>query len=397
MLDFEKKQFEEWQNAHEFEKIVHYVDLLKEPSYEHLGQKAAALNNLRRYYEAKELLESIFEQGQNDAMWYYRYGYLQMQFEEFSRAETMLKKAVELDRQNGNAWYLLSVLYEYFLHEHDLAQMAHQKAIEHQVNIDYLDDDTFKVNQQFNKQYRFIHQLMIEDEALKKNVLEAFFQMIYLFEQHVNDYAQLPTVLQAFSHTIKQLFANHNRRLNEPVRQALEDDILYILDWFGVNYQLAETLCALFRFESFKQQPFHIKAEHLMYLLDTTDQQFERKVVTLFEQLSEEEKTIDYYLLAIEIYLDEDNVEMGRQLLQESHDLGQENDFWWQMYGYLLMLEGNHLQALDAFEKSVALNEENAESWMGIEQLYIDFFDDLSRANFAREKWERLIDEEDGF
>lgn len=392
MQDFEKKQFEEWQNSHEFEKIVHYVDLLKEPSYEHLGQKAAALNNLRRYHEAKALLENIYEQGKEDTMWHYRYAYVQMQFERFNEAVSCLKKSVALDETNGSAWYLLSVLYEFYLHEPELAQQAHLKATEHAVVVDYLKDDTYRSQQRFNETYDFRILNVLDEQSKAYPIVEDVLQkLITLFEQHVTNYEQLPDVIQAFVRTIKQTFHQTEESFNEDKRLALEDDVIYILDWFGVAVDWIETLCAMYRFESYQRLSFAIPASRLVTLFKPSELDFPDRVLRMFAQLDTHEKIIDDYLLASEVYLDKDDAISARQLLSVIESDSAEDDMWWQLMAYVHLLEHDYDLAITAFEKSVALNEQNVDAWIGLEQLYLDYLQDIVKANHAREQWENII------
>lgn len=390
MQDFEKKQFEEWQKEQAFEKIVHYVDLLKDPSYEHLGQKAAALNNLRRYHEAKDLLESIYEQGKEDTMWYYRYAYLQMQFYDIDTALKSLERSLELDKTNGDAWFLLSVAYS-IRGDEELAKSAHEAAIANNVNLQYLNDDVYRQNQKFNPYYNFGYLNVIKDERLKKVIEEAIGQTIYLFEEKVQTFDQIPKIIHALINTIKQQLQENGVYFAEQLRMALEDDVLYLLEWFGVPVAQIMHIELMWAFESYYPYIVKMPVEHLMTLLHVENDNWEDNVNQLLQEVKHSDNLLEYYLITIDCALEQEYIDLARQLLNDSDHLKHGNDIWWQLNGYAYMAEDNPYAAKEALDLALHYNAKNVRTWMAIEHLYLEFFDDIKKANDAREQWENLI------
>lgn len=390
MQDFEKKQFEEWQCDQSFEKIVHYVELLKEPTYEHLGQKAAALNNLRRYHEAKELLESIYEQGKDDTMWHYRYAYLQMQFDDLDSAIKSLERSLELNRTNGDAWFLLSVVYS-MRGEEEAAKSAHEEAIANNVNLQYLDDDVYRQHQKFNPYYDFAFLNVPQDSKTSQVIQDALQQTIYLFEEKVQNFEQIPKIMHALINTIKQTFQQEGMFFSEKLRVALEDDVLYLLEWFGVPVPLIMHIELMWAFEAYYPYVVKMPVEHLMMLLNVGDELWETTALELLEEVQNHDNVLEYYIIIIDCALEQEDVDLARQLLNDSEHLNTKSDVWWQLNAYAYMIEDNPYAAKEALEYALSYNDKNVRTWMALEHLYLEFFDDIKKANEAREKWEDLI------
>lgn len=389
MQEFEKKQFEEWQNEQAFEKIVHYVELLKEPTYEHLGQKAAALNNLRRYHEAKDLLETIYEQGRNDAMWYYRYAYVQMQFDNLDTAAKALEHSLELDKTNGDAWFLLSVVYN-LRGEEAAAKSAHEAAIANNVNLKYLDDSVYRQHQKFNPYYDFAFLNVIQDTTKREIITDALRQTIYLFEEKVQKFDQVPKIMHALINTIKQAFQEKDINFSEKLRVALEEDVLYLLEWFGVPMSLIVLIELMWSFEVYYPHLVKMPVEHLMTLLNVADEQWEKTALQLLEDAKYQDNVLEYYVIIIDCALEQENIDLARQLLNDSEHLNKNSDIWWQLNAYAYMAEDNPYAAKEALNYALRYNDKNFRTWVALEHLYLDFFDDIKKANEARDKWEDL-------
>jgi tetratricopeptide (TPR) repeat protein len=81
-------------NAHH--KILDILDALPKKNYTQIGIYAHALNNIQQYEKAKEVLEQIRGQQENDVTWHYRYGFSLFYLDKPNEAIIHFRKVVEL-------------------------------------------------------------------------------------------------------------------------------------------------------------------------------------------------------------------------------------------------------------------------------------------------------------
>ncbi len=88
-----------WHEDEEYDAIIKAITNIpvSERSYELTGQLGRALNNAERYREALAQLESVAEQGQNDAVWHFRMGYSYCHLALYDKALEAFERADELE------------------------------------------------------------------------------------------------------------------------------------------------------------------------------------------------------------------------------------------------------------------------------------------------------------
>lgn len=146
MNDDLEKQIDEWHKADQHQAIIDALGQIPEAErdYETVGLLARAYNNIEQYPQAVELLESVKEEGQDDARWNFRMGYAQYYLDNVREALHYFTKAKELDpededtqyfiRQCNVAWPLAQRVGEFWdwfvANEGKLSSMIHPKSQE---------------------------------------------------------------------------------------------------------------------------------------------------------------------------------------------------------------------------------------------------------------------------
>ena len=146
MNDDLEKQIDEWHKADQHQAIIDALEQIPEAErdYETVGLLARAYNNIEQYAQASELLESVKEEGRDDARWNFRMGYAQYYLDNVREALHYFTKAKELDpededtqyfiRQCNVAWPLAQRVGEFWdwfvANEGKLSSMIHPKSQE---------------------------------------------------------------------------------------------------------------------------------------------------------------------------------------------------------------------------------------------------------------------------
>ena len=105
---------EEIERLHDLEKYQEIIDLIESLPAERLnteliGQLARFYNNVENYAKGLELLKSIeFEEG-HSFQWNWRAGYSYFFLEDFVNAEKCFLKAYELDPDDNDTSYFLTI------------------------------------------------------------------------------------------------------------------------------------------------------------------------------------------------------------------------------------------------------------------------------------------------
>nr|WP_228099230.1 tetratricopeptide repeat protein [Granulicatella sp. 19428wC4_WM01] len=366
--------------------------MLKEPNYEQLGSKASALSNLRRYYDALDVLEYIRDNGKQDPKWHYRYGYIMICLENYEKAEKHLLKAVKLDDKLSDAWYLLSQLYRYF---GDLSKEAW--ANERLKDMDSIEEDlvydNFVTHQKFNKNYKLLANFECSSVHQKQQLIHSYQKMIYALEHVVTDYKQIPLLAIGLAETIKTIIG-HIPESDERLSVNLVGELAYILDWFGVKMNIIEKTLYVFSYtiivETHKGD--EINPQHLIQLLDWMEEDNHQAIVDFFFSLLPEQQTYAYAEWLIQAFIHLQEYDCARDYLDKYVQIGQHQAFWQYWYGLVLVNQHDFQQAKDYLLKAVDLEKNYREAWHLLEYVYLHGLQDLKMANWAREQRELYCD-----
>lgn len=223
-----------WEKNQEFDKIIHYVDLLKEPSVALLGKKASALNNVRRYYEALEVLQSIKTVSQQDHLWHYRYGYTMMCLEKYEAAEESFLIALSLNKEHVNTWFLLHDLYVHYLLDEEKMYETAEIIEKFESTPELLIDRGFCRHQQFNKDHILFEESKERIGDHFPIILRAYQLFIQGLEQVIREEKQIMPLTYSLAKTIHPYVAPFEG-VDSPILSDLVDELMYILYWFGVS------------------------------------------------------------------------------------------------------------------------------------------------------------------
>ena len=104
-----RKQIEDWHAADRNHEIIEALERIPatERDYDAIGLLARACNNVGEYAKAAELLESVREEGEEDAVWNFRMGYSQYYLDNNAEALRRFNKACELDPEDEDALYFV--------------------------------------------------------------------------------------------------------------------------------------------------------------------------------------------------------------------------------------------------------------------------------------------------
>lgn len=104
-----RKQIEDWHAADRHHKIIDALEQIAETErdYETTSLLARAYNNVDECAKAAELLESVKEEGQNDALWNFRMGYAQYYLDNNAEALGYFNKTLELDPEDEDARFFI--------------------------------------------------------------------------------------------------------------------------------------------------------------------------------------------------------------------------------------------------------------------------------------------------
>lgn len=394
LKNLEKEQLEKWHQNNEFEQIVRYIDLLRQPTYEHLGKKASALNNLRRFYDAIDVLNSIKQEGETDSLWHYRYGYALMNVDRFVESEQSLLKSVALDEKNGDAWYLLSVIYHNYLPNEEKEAWVREKLEHAECDAQELHYDNFVKGQAFNSQYHLLEYVEFENDFQKAVVTNSYQKLIDALEHVVTDNDQLPLLVIGLAETVKSTSLT---LLDEDLGSQLVAELAYILNWFGIEQPLIMTLLNLFsyalEYDSQSSPPGEVTPRHLSQLMMWLEKKQYQAILDLFFSLPMEKQTYDYGEWAIQalIYLKEyDRAQYYLDLYSEE---GEDQPYWHYWYGSVQANQGRFEEAKKHLMCSVDLDPYNKHAWLMLEDVCLRGLNDVFGANWARKERERLDEE----
>ncbi|MFC3747335.1 Imm51 family immunity protein [Paenibacillus sp. GCM10012306] len=98
-----------WHEENEHQRIVDTIMEIPAGERDHqlIGQLARALNNLKRYAEALEQLQSIAEQEKNDHLWHFRVGYSHYYLEQYEDAVSAFEAANSLNPEDSSTLMFL--------------------------------------------------------------------------------------------------------------------------------------------------------------------------------------------------------------------------------------------------------------------------------------------------
>lgn len=105
-----KKQIEEWHESGRHQEIIDILERIPvaERDYDTIGILARAYNNIDDgCAKAVELLESIREEGEEDALWNFRMGYSQYYLDNNAEALKYFNKAYELNPEDEDTLYFI--------------------------------------------------------------------------------------------------------------------------------------------------------------------------------------------------------------------------------------------------------------------------------------------------
>ncbi|MDE6328249.1 MAG: tetratricopeptide repeat protein, partial [Duncaniella sp.] len=105
-----KKQIEEWHESGRHQEIIDILERIpvSERDYDTIGILARAYNNIDDgCAKAVELLESIREEGEEDALWNFRMGYSQYYLDNNAEALKYFNKAYELNPEDEDTLYFI--------------------------------------------------------------------------------------------------------------------------------------------------------------------------------------------------------------------------------------------------------------------------------------------------
>ncbi len=104
-----RKQINEWHDADRHQEIIDALESIPEAErdFETIGLLARAYNNLDDYLKAIELLESVREEGEEDALWNFRYGYSHYYMDNNAESLKYFKKANELNPDDEDTLYFI--------------------------------------------------------------------------------------------------------------------------------------------------------------------------------------------------------------------------------------------------------------------------------------------------
>lgn len=234
MKEQEQEYLALWEKNQEFDKIIHYIDLLKEPSVFLLGKKASALNNVRRYYEALDILQQIKDHSQNDYLWHYRYGYTLMCLEKYGEAEEHFLIALSLNKEHVNTWFLLHDLYLHYLLDEDKLSETAAMIEQFDGTPELLQDRGFCRHQQFNKDYVLFEETVDLTLDQRRAVQDAYTLFIQGLESVIKEEVQIIPLSYSLAQTLTPHFSTFED-MDSPILSDLIDELAYILYWFGVS------------------------------------------------------------------------------------------------------------------------------------------------------------------
>lgn len=110
-------QLARWHEDGEYQKIIETIEAIPQEhlDYELTCQLARAYNNLaepgvqgkKHLQKAIELLNSVKEQGEEDALWHYRMGYALYFLDKETEALSCFQRAAELDPDDEDTQYMI--------------------------------------------------------------------------------------------------------------------------------------------------------------------------------------------------------------------------------------------------------------------------------------------------
>lgn len=104
-----RKQIDEWHDADNHQEIIDTLEQIPAAGhdFDSIGLLARAYNNIGEFAKAAELLESVREEGEDDALWNFRMGYSQYYLDNNAEALRYFDKTRQLDPEDEDALYFL--------------------------------------------------------------------------------------------------------------------------------------------------------------------------------------------------------------------------------------------------------------------------------------------------
>lgn len=396
MQEFEREMIEAWHSAYKFEEIVHYIKMLKEPTYEHLGKLASALNNLRRYYEALDVLESIKDAGENDLRWHYRMGYSLMCVEQYEQAEHHLLKCVEIDNDDGDSWFMLAELYRHFLPNQEKLEKVEQELLTKKVYATELIYDDFVTGQTFNKNHRVLDKLQTENEQTKTQLVACYEQFTDALEDIVQSNTQVPRLVIGLAQAIRT-FAESDSYFQEQLKsdrmtQYLSAELLYILNWFGVSEETLTDALNLFLYTLTKEDSNIVSPEHLYELVTYSHQSEHQKIVDFYRGLSAyDQGYYEYAQWAIQAHIHLRDYEDALALLEFFSKEGETDSQWYYWYALCCTNIQEYEDARDLLFTCLKMEITFLEAWELLEYVLLNGFSNISGATWVKEKKESIV------
>lgn len=385
MESYEKERLDEWAKNQQFDKIIHYVDLLKEPSYEHLGRKVSALNNSRRYYEAIALLEELREHGQEDALWHYRYGYSLMCIEEYEHAQDHLLECITLNETDGDAWFLLCELYEHFLPNKEKLEWARGHLKNKTVLAQPLEQKEFVKGQIFNRRYKVLEEFDVYQESLYDKLTPHYDKYIHALESFVSSYEDIPKLTFALAKTILSAHETYTH----DIIGICTTEVAYILSWFGVSDALIEHSIDLFLYTlTIPQSQSTVTADDYFVLANYVYHQQYDDIIAFIDHLPPDKRHYAYIEFAIRAYIYLHRFDDAKAYLLHYQQEAKQNAMWYYLYGLVASNLADFTTAKHTLFRAVELHPRFEDAWLLLEKVFLNGLHDIENANWAREQRE---------
>lgn len=396
MQEFEKEMIETWNKAYQFDEIVNYIKMLKHPTYEHLGKLAAALNNLRRYYEALEVLESIQEEGEKDFKWHYRYAYTLICLEEYEKAEDHLLTCITLNNEYGDAWFMLGELYRHFIMNEEKLKWVEESLKTKEVKAEELNHEDFVQGQTFNKKHQLLNKLILDNFHTKKELISYYQQFIIALEQVIQHYYQIPKLVIGLANAIHS-YSTVDKELDEKLSQEnfiqyLATEVGYILSWFGVNDVTMMDSINLFLYTVTNDKNQIVSPEHLYELVAYSHKGEHQNIVDFYKNLSPMEKSqYEYAQWAIQAHIHLEEYGDAIALLEYFSTDGEEDSQWYYWYALCCTNINEYEDARDLLYTCLTLDLTFFEAWDLLEFVLLNGFNNPESAFWVKTRKEHLI------
>lgn len=383
----EQAYLELWEKNQEFDKIIHYIDLLKEPSVFLLGKKASALNNVRRYYEALDVLHAIKDVSQQDYLWHYRYGYTLMCLEKYAQAEESFLTALALNKDHMNTWFLLHDLYLHYLLDDDKLYETAEMIKQFDATPELLHDMGFCKQQQFNKDYVLFEgtQALLGDKI--DNVLAAYNLFIQGLENVIKEEVQIIPLAYSLAQTLQPCFGPFTD-MDSPLLADLIDELVYILYWFGVSDKAIVDITEPF-IDALLCENHHIDSGDLALLNRMAYFQDYQGIVNFYLALPYTKRNAQYKARVIDAFIQLKQYEEAENMLQPFMYEAMNTFYWSYLYALLRLGQKKYEDAEQHLLCACQLDPKQVRIWELLEVLYRDILCNEEKMNWARNQREK--------